>query len=274
MSHCGQKKTFCKRAWGCLSACLLLMLGWSTTTSAQAGETQNVVLLIRELRSDNGEIVAIREDIRQLLNYLEREAQLHFEIRYYPMQRLLRNAKAGEGVVFGLSKNSERLQSFRYSDAIYSNYVWLVTRQDANIAFNEISDLRGHTVGVIRGMSYGDEFERQKDTTFKVEEDISSHVARLKKLALKRMDIMLFGDRRSSPREVEELLHNLLRQDRSASGDKTAGEFKVLNKPLLVDALHFAAAIHTHDAVLDRLNIALAKGKKSGEMTKILIPPK
>ncbi|MES2047378.1 MAG: transporter substrate-binding domain-containing protein [Pseudomonadota bacterium] len=269
-----QKKTYLVRGWRNFAACLLIMLSCSSLISAQAGETQNVVLLIRELRGENGDLVVIRDDIRQLLNYLEREAQLHFEIRYYPMQRLLLKAKAGEGVVFGLSKNSERLQSFRYSDTIYSNYVWLVTRQDANIVFNELSDLRGHTIGVIRGMSYGDEFERQKDTAFKVEEDISSHVARLKKLSLKRMDIMLFGDRRSNPREVEELLHNLQRQDRSASGDDTAGEFKVLNKPLLVDALHFAAAFHTHDAVLDRLNLAIATGKKSGEMTKILIPPK
>ncbi|MBI3285484.1 MAG: transporter substrate-binding domain-containing protein [Burkholderiales bacterium] len=231
-------------------------------------------LLIRELRNDSGEVVPIREDIRQLLAYFEREAHLRFEIRYYPMNRLLSNAKAGEGIVFGLSKTSERLHSLRFSEPIYANYVWLVTRQDADISFNEIGDLKGKTIGVVRGVSYGDEFEQQKHSMFTVEDDASSYVARLRKLTSKRMDIMLFGDRRSDPKEVELYLRKLQQLDQTRPPEKSETEFKVLNKPLRNDELHFAAALHKHDAVMDQLNKAILTGKTSGELKRILLPPK
>lgn len=255
-----------------LCSCIVPFLCFAVPVATS--EPQTVVLLIRELRNDSGEVVPIREDIRQLLAYFERETHLHFDIRYYPMNRLLSNAKAGEGIVFGLSKTSERLHSLRYSEPIYANYVWLVVRQDADIRFNEIGDLKGKTVGVVRGVSYGDEFEQQKHGMFTVEDDASSYAARLRKLTSKRMDIMLFGDRRPDPREVELYLRKLQQQDQARPAEKSETEFKVLNKPLRIDELHFAAALQKHNAVIDQLNNAILTGKKSGELMRILIPPK
>ncbi|MFZ6723237.1 substrate-binding periplasmic protein [Undibacterium sp. Ji49W] len=244
----------------------------------QAAEASNanksLVLLIRELRNEEGDLVPIREEIRQLLNYFERELHIRFEIHHYPWLRLLNNAKNGEGIVFGLSKNRERLATFRFSETIYAHYVWLVTRSDASFVFNSMQDLKGKTVGVVRGASYGDEFDSLRNVLFQVEEDVSSHGARLKKLLNKRMDVMVFGDRRSQPEEVKQFLIDLLRNETSSAETAMEQSFKVLPKPLMVDDLHFAAMSPQYDEWIQKLNLAILAGRKSGEINRLLLRDK
>ncbi|MDP1978562.1 ABC transporter substrate-binding protein [Undibacterium sp.] len=265
------------RYW--LPAWLLLffVLGLFAYPSVKATEVEKqekLVLLIRELRNEAGEMVPIRDEIRQLLNYFEHQLHIKFEIRRYPWTRLLINAKAGEGIIFGLSKNRERLQTYQFSEAIYANYVWLVTRSDATFSYNSMLDLKGKTIGIVRGTSYGDEFDSQRNVLFQVEEDTSSHGARLKKLVNKRMDVMIFGDRRAQADEIEQLLLRILRKE-SSTADKTLEQgFKVLPKPMLVDELHFAAVGSQYQVWIRKLNAAILAGKKSGEISRILISDK
>jgi len=235
---------------------------------------EKVNLLIRELRNDKGEVIPVKDDIRQLLLYLEREANVSFMINYYPMARLLNQIKNGEGLGFGLSKNSERLATMRFSEPIYANYVWIVTRKNNVFPFANLDDLKGKTIGVIRGVSYGDEFDQKKNEVFTVEEDTASHVARLKKLAMNRMDAMLFGARQSNASEVEALLHHMQYLDRSHVLDSAESDFTVLAKPLRVDELHFAVHLNKYGELIKRLNIAIARGKKNGEINRILSPAK
>lgn len=237
---------------------------------AGAAEVEKVALLIRELKNDRGEVVPVRDDTRQLIAYFEREAQVKFDVRYYPMPRLLNNVKRGEGIAFGLSKNAERLASLHFSDPIYANYVWLVVRKNNIFPFFGIEDLKGKTVGIIRGVSYGDEFDQKKNSLFSVEEDVSSHVIRLKKLAKNRMDVMLFGARQSDPAEVEALLRDMQKVDQSQSLETAEIEFTVLNKPMSVDELHFAAAPLKYARLMMRLNAAIVRGRKSGDILRIL----
>lgn len=254
---------------------LLFLLPAPVLHAVEAGkQDKTLVLLVRELRNEEGDLLPIREDIRQLLNYFERELRVRFEIRRYPWIRLLNNAKNGEGIVFGLSKNRERLATFRFSEAIYANYVWLVTRSDASFVFNSMQDLRGKTVGVVRGASYGDEFDSLRNVLFQVEEDVSSHGARLKKLLNKRMDVMVFGDRRSQPEDVEQLLARLLHSESSHAETAIEQGFKVFPKPLLIDDLHFAGISPQYDGWIQKLNLAILAGRKSGEINRLLLRDK
>lgn len=254
-----------------LLTCVALLLASPAPMAADGGQNDRLVLLVRELRNEAGDIVPIRDEIRQLLNFFERELQVKFEIRRYPWTRLLNNARNGEGIVFGLSKNRERLQVFQFSEAIYANYVWLVTRSDASFTYNSMLDLKGKTVGVVRGTSYGDDFDSQRNVLFQVEEDTSSNGARLKKLLNKRMDVMAFGDRRSQADEVTQLLQRILRNETSQSDKSMEQGFKVLPKPMLIDELHFAAVGPYYDEAIRRLNTAILHGKRSGEISRILI---
>ncbi|MBC3920766.1 transporter substrate-binding domain-containing protein [Undibacterium sp. CY18W] len=258
-----------------LLSIFLFLLPTPALHAVEAGkQDKKLVLLVRELRNEEGDLVPIREEIRQLLNYFERELRIRFEIRRYPWIRLLNNAKNGEGIVFGLSRNRERLATFRFSETIYANYVWLVTRSDASFVFNSMQDLKGKTVGVVRGASYGDEFDSMRNVLFLVEEDVSSHGARLKKLLNKRMDVMVFGDRRSQPEEVKQLLINMLSNETSHMETAIEQSFKVLPKPLLVDDLHFAAVSPQYDEWIQKLNLAILAGRKSGEINRLLLRDK
>ena len=265
------------RYWLPVWLLLFFFLGLFAYPSVKATEVakqEKLVLLIRELRNEAGDMVPIRDEIRQLLNYFEHQLHIKFEIRRYPWTRLLINAKAGEGIVFGLSKNRERLQTYQFSEAIYANYVWLVTRRDATFTYNSMLDLKGKTIGIVRGTSYGDEFDSQRNVLFQVEEDTSSHGARLKKLVNKRMDVMMFGDRRAQADEVEQLLLRILRKE-SSTADKTLEQgFKVLPKPMLVDELHFAAVGSQYEEWIRKLNAAILTGRKTGEISRILISGK
>ncbi|MES2038116.1 MAG: transporter substrate-binding domain-containing protein [Pseudomonadota bacterium] len=262
--------------WPCL--CLLLLVSSLFASSpgmaTEAAKPEKLILLIRELRNEAGDIVPIRDEIRQLLNYFEHQLQIKFEIRRYPWTRLLANARTGEGIVFGLSKNRERMQTYQFSEAIYANYVWLVTRSDATFVYNNMLDLKGKTVGVIRGTSYGDEFDSQRNVLFQVEEDLGSHGARLKKLINKRMDVMIFGDRHAQADEVEQLLMRILRKELSTSDKSLEQAFKVLPRPMLIDELHFAATGAQYAEWIRKLNAAILAGRKSGEISRILINDK
>ena len=174
-----------------------------------------------------------------------------------------------------MSRTRERLTMFHFSEPIYANYVWLVTRSDATFAFNGMQDLKGKTVGIVRGTSYGDEFDANRNSLFQVEEDTGSHGARLKKLLNRRMDVMVFGDRRSQAEDVEQLLLQILRKDTSSTDRATDRafdtNFKVLAKPMSVDDLHFAAVSPQYDGWIKKLSQAIIAGKRSGEINRILI---
>jgi polar amino acid transport system substrate-binding protein len=253
--------------------CFMLFMPLLASPEISAKQDK-VTLLIRELRNDRGELIVIKEDIRQLLLYFEREAQVNFDVQYYPMARLLNHVNNGYGIAFGLSKNSERLETMQFSEFIYANYVWLITSVNQQFTFDHIDDLKGKTVGIIRGVSFGDEFDRKKNVLFKVEEDPASHVARLKKLAMRRMDVMLFGTRESDARQVEALLRRMQSEDKFQTLDTSETAFTVLRKPLHLDELHFAAATQKHGDIIQRLNVAIERGKKNGEIMRILNPPK
>jgi ABC-type amino acid transport substrate-binding protein len=146
--------------------------------------------------------------------------------------------------------------------------VWLVTRSDASFNFVDVQDLRGKSVGVVRGVSYGDEFDQQKNRIFKLEEDNASTASRLQKLARKRMDVMLFSRRESSPEEVAAYINKYVSEQ--MNGELPPGtSFIVLRKPLQAVDIYMAIKAESDDGVLDKLNAAILKAKKNGDIARI-----
>lgn len=221
--------------------------------SVQAATT--VTLLIRELRTESGELQALQSQVQRLLSFLEQKAGLRFEIHRYPWNRVLANARQGEGIIFGLSKTSERQKEFQFSELLFSNYVWLIQRADDRFPFNEWSDLKGKRLGIIRGVSYGDEFESYRNHLFQVEEDVSSLPARLKKLDLKRVDALLWGYWHSDRAVVEAALN---RQLKSFSFELSSdARFTVARKFIQKDDLYFAVLAGKYSAEVEKLNRVL-----------------
>ncbi len=254
---------------------LLLMLSTGIAASAtlsSASTVQNIPLLIAETRDENGEIASIRPENQKILDYFERTLGIHFDIKRYPLSRLVENVKAGEGLAFGLSKTSERLSEMRYSIPIFSDFIWVIVRSDSALKFNSVEDLKGKSVGIVRGIRFGDEIDSKRNRLFKVEEDQPQTSSRLKKLLSGRMDMMLFNSRTANPKELETELNNYLRDKNIRMAEQTKFSIKVLSKPFLIDDIHFTNGLQNDADIINRINAAILKGRKSGELPALWKP--
>jgi polar amino acid transport system substrate-binding protein len=226
---------------------------------------RSVVLLMGESLDENGKQKPLNERHRQLLAYFERELDIDFDIKRYPWMRAERNALEGRGLIFGLSKTPERLRHFRFSDIAAANNLWMVTRSDARFTFNSIEDLRGKTVGAVRGYNYGEPFESARDTVFRVEGDLASRELRLKRLMLGRVDVVLiYQPHTEEHAEIEASLNAFMAPHLAKLNVPAHVSFSVLPTPLQMDnQLYFAVAKDKDDGLIDQINAALARQRKS-----------
>ncbi len=255
-------------AGGRLRVTLLLTLGLLMPCLAQAEKPDIVLMLASGDAAGTG--ISPQPALRNTVEFVERGLDVGFEVRRYPWKRLLQNLNNGEGLAFGLSKNSERLQTLRFSEPVYVNYVWLVTRSDTTFPFSSMQDLKGKSLGVSRGSSFGDEFDRQKNILFTAEEDAYGLQNRLNKLLSNRMDAIVFQNRNADPAQVEAMLNQRVAQQMPEIRMPPGVTFRVLRKPLLTDSIHFAIRAQNDDGIIAKINAVILRGKKTGELMKAL----
>lgn len=222
---------------------------------------QRVPLLIGDTLDEQGKPKPINPIKRQLLDALERELGIVFELRMYPWARAERYALDGAGLIFGLPKNADRLHALRYSDVAAYNKLWIVTRSDATFRFNTIEDLRGKSIGMVRGYNYGEEIERARGTVFRTDDNISSRSTRLTRLMLKRVDaVLLYQPSTQNAHDIEIEINAYMAPRLTTIGAAANASYSVLPKPLAIDAgVFFAIARNKDDGIIDRINAALAR---------------
>ncbi len=226
---------------------------------------QTVTLLLGDTLDLAGRQQPLKPWRRKLFSYLEQELNISFEIKAYPWPRAERHARDGDGLIFALPKSADRLRELRYSDAASSNTLWLVTRSDATFPFRSMADLRGKTVGAVRGYSYSDEFEiARNNKLFKVDEDIASRATRLQRLLLKRVDaLLLYQPSGESPADIEAALAQFIQPYLKELALPPGVRLAVLPKPVQVEnGMHFAIARSRDDGLIDRINTALARQRR------------
>ncbi|MFZ6712226.1 MULTISPECIES: substrate-binding periplasmic protein [unclassified Undibacterium] len=223
-------------------------------------------LLLAETRDENGEIAPIRPENQKIIAYFERAMDVKFEVRRYPLPRVIENIGKGEGLGFGLSKNTERLKTMRYSEAVFSDFVWVVARDDTHMKYAGISDLQGKSVGIVRGIRFGDDIDKLRNVMFRVEEDQPQNSSRLKKLLSGRMDVMLVNSRMPNAKDLEAELNLYLDEKNLRNETQMNYGVKVFAKPLLVDPIHFTTGANTRLDVINKINAAIIKGRKSGDL--------
>ena len=174
-----------------LLLCAIPMMGLAVPLPPKKNARPVVVVLMAEQKGDRDQILPLTRNVLQLFSYLEESAQIKIEIRRYPWRRVLHNGENGEGLIFGIYKTPARLTSFHFSEPVYSDKVWLVSRCEDNLPFNAIQDLKGKKIGIVQGSSAGDEFDSQVNVIFKPEYNTSSLAGRFLKLYQKRMDAFL-----------------------------------------------------------------------------------
>ena len=206
---------------------------------------------------DEGSPKGILVDI---LREVEARTGLVFDIRLMPWKRAYMNALDGQGGIFGLSRNKKRLNLFDFSEVQYVEELRLVVLKGNEFTYRTIDDLKGKTLGVTRGASYGDEFDRAKGQVFTPSED-SSPVCRLRMLLAGRIDAALIGP-------GEAALNFALARDKKLSEHRD--RFVMLPPSFVRDDnyIGFAKAMQRTET-LDRINRALRELQRDGVIEQI-----
>ncbi len=234
----------------------------------QTALAKEVVILTADPIDQRGQPFPLKL-AEKLFEFIEREGGMQIQQQRSPWPRALQAAENGEGVIYGVSKTKEREKIFRFSLPIQSKYMFLVTRSDAQFRFNSMADLKGKTIGIPRGFSYGDRFDAMKDNLFKVEIDNYAPLSRIYKLLFRRMDAGLFGSVQKDPRILESRLQALRDENEGNNSPFADVHLTVLPKPLLTDTIHFAVRADKDDGIIDKLNAAILKARKTGLLEEL-----
>ncbi|MFZ6757709.1 substrate-binding periplasmic protein [Undibacterium sp. Ji50W] len=254
-----------------LFVCLLLAC-LSQAAPVHAQTNQHAVLLMSEEQSDEGKVMPIPAAVKTLLRYLEQHSGITFDVRRYPWKRALENAENGEGLIFGISKTQERLRSFKFSQPIFTDLSLLVTRCDSKFVFQSLDDLKDKTIGIVRGTSNGDKFDRLSNVLFKVEDDTNNNSRRLEKLYLGRMDAFLLY---SSTNNISQLEKRLNRQyaakfaTQFTTNQTKEKLFCILPKPVSSMDIHIAVRPDLDQGLIQKIDRAIARAHQEGELARV-----
>lgn len=177
-----------------------------------------------------------------------------YEVRLFPWKRAYEHARAGRAAVVGVSKTTDRMAEFDFSDAIYFDDIQIVVKRGREFPYTQLSDLKGKTVGGVLGASYGNVVDAAiKDGLFKMDQD-TGQKGRLHKVLLDRVDAAFIGN-------GTEGFDMVVRSDPELQARRA--ELVVLGTPLTRDPLHLAVAKSMNKkALIERFNSALREVQK------------
>ena len=234
-----------KNKWilGCLVlAWLLIALRAQAETLLVYGDDSYPPVVYNRLGKPAGALVEIMGRVSALTGDT-------YEIRLFPWKRAYEHARQGRAAVMGISKNSERLEVFDFSDPMYFDDIQIVVKKGREFPFKQLSDLKAKTFGGVLGASYGEDVDQAvKNGLFKMDQD-TDQKARLHKLLLGRLDGAFIGNGKAA---FDSLV------DSDPALQKQRSELVVLATPLARDPLYLAIpkSMQKKD-LIERFNIAL-----------------
>lgn len=170
--------------------CFMLLLSPSLT----AGETLHIFAddnaMPKNWLDENGEPKGINIEV---LKEVTERTGIEFTYSFVPWNRAYESARKGLGAIIGLSKTQERQLIFDYSDPMYFDELVFVTGQDDAFSFAGLESMRGFTIGVKRGASYGDDFELARDLGLVTVLESSDRAGQMLMLAQGRVDAVLLS---------------------------------------------------------------------------------
>jgi polar amino acid transport system substrate-binding protein len=212
-----------------------------------------------------GRPVPLSKSSTEMLTYIEKTINIRFNIKLVPWKRAMETAMRSDILLMGMSMTTERVKKYAFSEAINANGNWLITRCDATFPFDSLQDLKGKLIGVINGTSGGEDFDAQANKIFKLENDTSTGVSRLRKLMAKRMDALVWYGVAIEVKEMQAVINRIYAIQHDSNDTENAEPFCVLPKPVSIVTNHFAMRINaSNQQLLARINQALNKGRKEG----------
>ncbi|MFO1253289.1 MAG: transporter substrate-binding domain-containing protein [Inhella sp.] len=172
-----------------------------------------------------------------------------------PWARVLAGLDRAKHGVGGLYANRERLAKFDYGQPILTETVRIYAQRGRLKQFNGLDDLRGLRVGVLRGWSYGDEFDAARKAGQLKVEDVTDDRANFGKLERDFLDVVL---------SVEQTGEQVM-----ASGDFPS--VRVLPNPLTENPAYVAFhKSRQQQGLLARIDEVVAQLRRSGEHARLV----
>jgi len=187
-----------------------------------------------------------------LMSAVFKEMHADVHILPKPWRRALAEIDAGTAGVGGIYKNSERLKHYDYTEPMFVERVSLYALRTDTSRYAGVPDLKGKRVGVIRGWSYGDDFDDARRAGVMEVEEVNSDAQNFAKLAAGRLDVVL---------AIVEAAEPHLRAHRSVQLAGSMAE----NATYL--AFSKSAGMQ---GFIERFNAALSRMKKSGVVARIV----
>jgi len=108
-----------------------------------------------------------------------------------PWKRALEETDNGKAGIGGVYKNADREKKYDFSDKLFTEKIQVFYSKTAPVAFGRLDDLKGKKVGVIRGWSYGDDFDEARKTGAVIAEDGDSDEGNIRKLDAGHLDVVI-----------------------------------------------------------------------------------
>ncbi len=210
-----------------------------------------------EIYLKNGQPAGI---IPALLKRIGRDTGDNYQLVLLPWKRAVHEATEGNGGISAFSWTADRAKVFDFTEPILDKPIRLVVLKDRARQFRDINDLKGQTIGLPYGSTFGDAFNRKiNDKVILVDED-NNPVSRIKKLLLHRIDLAAISDGGLAP---------VLKSDPELASKGDLLTLLPFNLASDMMYLAFPKAMHRELAV-QRFNKALLALKKSAEYQKII----
>jgi polar amino acid transport system substrate-binding protein len=126
-----------------------------------------------------------------LIRAIFRHAGINVDVVAVPWKRAIENLDANKGGAAGIYKNLERQKKYVFSEPIHIEQLMLYQRQSTFDNPTDIDDLRGQTVGVIRGWSYGDQIDDARKRGVFSASEATGDEQNFQMLALGRVDTVI-----------------------------------------------------------------------------------
>jgi polar amino acid transport system substrate-binding protein len=189
----------------------------------------------------------------KIVERLFEKANISLELEFLPFKRAYIEVKQGKiDGLFNFYKIEERLKYFDYTDAIIENPLVFFVRKDSTLQYKGLKNLKGLKIGVMRGYSYGSEFD---NSTFFEKDPSNSHIANFKKLLYGRFDAY----------PCDKLVGIYV-----ARQNNMMSEFKILPTPLTVMDGHIGFTKGRHQDIIKKINIELKAMQTHGGIDKLI----
>ncbi|MGL6041993.1 MAG: substrate-binding periplasmic protein [Deefgea sp.] len=187
--------------------------------------------------------------------------QVNVVYRFYPWKRSLEEARSGRiaGTLLW-SKTADREKDFLISQPVYRSKTMLFFNRKNPLLWQELADLKGRSVGITNGYSYGQEWEKLILNRTLLPDQANTDAQNFAKLLANRIDAF--------PCEEIIGMHIIRHQ----FGAQAIQQINISSKPVHEETMHLLISRHHPQAaeLMRRFNAGLAQMKRNGELDAIL----